>query len=828
MSQPAFWLKVNKNYIFDNFNNLLDYLKKYNYVDADSNTDYDDTLQSMNELADDIIEEIMARPLYEVWSPSPSADKVVRLFCAIILGDRKRGVVNHRAINGLITVLSRIEDFAINEHLDKFFRLAQGCIPGEGLKTIGFSWSDLEDGKFTLSLLSLRLKSLELEEAGVEKVRFYYENKGIAVLEPGSRMRIAPMNYATFAKSKDRDLKKQYCLSDAVDVLVKSKDYIKVKDFDSLYRATSQLIELQSIVSPSPEQKLKAYMPNDEIVVRITRVQNCFVLAESIDPAYEKLQGKVLYRPQMNRPGLQVFTGSLKAGDYITVQRTENPGFTFDVTDTFERVYREWSNLLANTPVVARYYGTYPKGNLWITTDGIVIGVEHDIARKAGKGIYEDYLEAVETGNPINLTLYSEPRDISVEKFFCYACLNRYSAVMADVDKYTVESAERCIVKDYVANVLEDAKEIALKSDSYMVYEMDSADLFTFAAIIYRMLESDIPSINERLRYTSVLEMLCVMLDRPKDKDTLRSKRHYMAQVADFVQNKPMRTFKDTSVIDNDSDVAEERKILDVLRTYKKRNEATEVPLIGNNILRNIYKPSRENILADVTKLVEASNSLVNIIDDIELNKIKEIIARKLKAEDEYESILENRTFYGMENIALEFKTSIVFPPTGKRRFQSEIANPEIQKWAILKAICGFMNTRNGGVLLLGVNDNGYANGLDSDIAELFRRNEITARTLDSYRSYVQYKIDSAFRIEGKNTLSQDITRSHIDYQMDENAEGDTILKITVRPYADGIVSFKADSGARPEDVRDSYVRLSGQTVPITPELEKEVLKYKK
>ena len=146
------------------------------------------------------------------------------------------------------------------------------------------------------------------------------------------------------------------------------------------------------------------------------------------------------------------------------------------------------------------------------------------------------------------------------------------------------------------------------------------------------------------------------------------------------------------------------------------------------------------------------------------------------------------------------------------------------QRWAILKAVCGFLNTVSGGELLLGVNDSGMACGLKNDLNYLFLHRFISSQTMDSYRLYVKTFIDNAF-IDDHNVEGLDVTSTVVNYVIEHNNEGDDLLRIQVHPYMDGIVSFRDDY--LPDDIARSYYRTSGASVGMDDKLMKLVRERK-
>ncbi|MCF0187064.1 MAG: ATP-binding protein, partial [Bacteroidaceae bacterium] len=69
---------------------------------------------------------------------------------------------------------------------------------------------------------------------------------------------------------------------------------------------------------------------------------------------------------------------------------------------------------------------------------------------------------------------------------------------------------------------------------------------------------------------------------------------------------------------------------------------------------------------------------------------------------------------FGIETQTQEFKSSMVFPPDNGMK-----PNKTVQGANILKVICSFLNSDEGGTLYFGVNKNGASCGVDSDLKYL-------------------------------------------------------------------------------------------------------------
>ena len=813
MPQPRFWLQVNKNYVFDNFDNLLEYLRDYSYENNVENSDYDDTLLCMIELGEDIMKSIRLNPTYISYHPDYDFDKLVRLFAAIILADRKRGITNHNAILSLLSVFAYYPDGAVARCLDDFYDLARKAMMKHRLINPGFAWSNILLGSFSPSLLANQIIKMSFESPAAAG-RAFFESKGVLVVSDNDLPIIAPLNFSDFFSKNHQ---RQFDLPDMLRVDVLSDNIVRIKETKDLYKLTDRLIEAQRAVRPSPVARLKSYAADDEFFVRVTNVMGKFIKAETVDPSYQAISGKVsFFSPQAaQRPSISQLTQALKVGDILTVKLSNQPTFTFDLSDVFEYYYRCYANDLANTEIHAIYIGEYARGDQWISEEGVTFGVDKEILDKASDYILDEYEMAKANALPLRLRSYFKKQNVDAPVFNVYAGWPDDNAPLILQKHFTKEQAQVRFMKDFIADCRYEYEDSGITGNEYNAITLSHDDVFPLLLLMTRIYFSGIPASSERVKFISALEMLSYLLGRDKERAFFQTERMYVDAIIDFAHNNNMRPFSLSSA-PGDSPVAESQKrVIEILQNYKKKEviQDTKVSLRSND---TFTEPAVEsaNLADDLDKLVSASNSLIDIVEDSELNKIKQAIARRLGVDDEFKTLLDNRTFYGIENIHLEFKTSAVYPSQNRRRLQSIVADPKIQIWHILKAVNGFLNSRSGGELLIGVNDSGYAVGIDEDIKYLYNANIIIGRTVDAYRTYLQSKIGEAFRTNDPHVASTDITTA-IEYNFEDNEEGITILRIKIPAYPHGPVYFKASASQRPDHIADAYIRRSGNTLPL-------------
>ncbi len=156
---------------------------------------------------------------------------------------------------------------------------------------------------------------------------------------------------------------------------------------------------------------------------------------------------------------------------------------------------------------------------------------------------------------------------------------------------------------------------------------------------------------------------------------------------------------------------------------------------------------------------------------------------------------------FGMENENKEFKSSIIYP--------AGATGPDIdsQMQIIVKTLAGFMNAK-GGKLLIGVNDNGTAIGIEEEY-QLLNSSSKDKYAYKANRDGYQNKIGSSIR----HYLS-DVAADYVSVQFLE-CSGHTICSIDVQP-SQSVIWFND---------REAYKRLGNATIHLrSAAIEKLVL----
>ncbi len=816
-NQPQFWLQVRKDYILENFDSLLSYLKNYSYTADDDHPDYNSTLKCMTELSEDIAAKINGTPYYQPLELDYEPRDILRLFCATILASEKSGHTPRKVIAALVDVFVKSGVNCKEPELLKLYDITLRNLLGYRLVSCGFSWSDLTSA-FSLEILLIKFTNSRFLKPDNSPGRFI-EHQGLFLVPPEGLPVIAPFNRHFFITGDHRP---QITLQDFMQVQVPDSEYEKSPDFEALYSITRSILSAQEQMKESPRITPKRYDKGSEILIRIKEKNGYRVIAETVDPAYERVSGKVLLNIRDKRVAKVRVIERLKTGDFLMARLSGDPGFTFQIEDSFENFYRRFVAQYADHECRAVFSKDYMGGSEWITEEGFRVSIDDSKYDTLDFDQQEAINEAKENGNSIELRLYKQPPRMDRPTFFVYADVAEDVAESLD-RPFRADEATAGLFDYWLKTVGEKSEEMMAKALANSGFQAADPQLCApIISILAAVVGIGLSSCRLRLEYLTALAMLAKIMDRTKELAYIDHERRFLHQQVHFAQNRDLKPLSHNAVLDGNPEVERREKIIDTLRGYKKQQISTGLrPALSNTITE------QEDALEKISTLVEASNSLVGIIDNLELNNIKQAIARTLSIEDEYVSILDDRTFYGSESISLEFKTSIVYPPANRRRFASAVADPDMQKWAVLKTVCGFLNSRSGGELLLGVNDAGYAVGLENDIAKLCELKYISTPDIDHYRTYLQYLLDVSFKESDKDVAPEEITRPNIDYLPEKNAEGLTIMRIKIKPYTRNVVELAAPADQRPKGVEAGYVRRSGRTVPISNALRAEILSYK-
>lgn len=807
-----FWLQISPAYVIENFDKLITYLKQYSYdnYNISNNADYISTLDVMLEMSYRYSAAILNSP-HKLPVLDESYETVIRLLAATILGADKM----NRPANDLIIPLINLEIMLSSQISEKEYEAFSNIIShvamGSRIKSFGFSLFRLDKNNFSVDILRNLLLQMTFEPIEPVSGLHAVEKNGVLIFKANQTPVIFPGNLENYSKQE----KSMFIeIPQLIRFMTPAKGDYRANSFDSIIRSSKSISRLQDAIKPAPVH-LREYNQSDEFIVKVISKRNYSVIAETVSHKHKKLTGKVNCQPGVTVAYKRnLFLELINVGDYIRVNLDPSEEFAFSTANTFENYYRDKLLSYPLTRKYAVFEKEISKYLVFVTLDGIRINLYNENRDKYNDLQSEALKAAIDYNLPIKIYVNEPYNAVNDKRNVLYGNVDFNGARMEseeDEDFFSLDDANNNLFLDFLSDSEEDAAHL----NNYAPFDTIPVDRLTispYIAILYKLMQDGFDDSVIRIQNAVVGVALSKIMDSEECVKLFEAEIQAASVMVQFARGEELGSFSAAPPIADLEYFRKQSGLIDSLREYKK--DSNRIPEKDNQ--------------QKVRKLIEASNSLEGILDRQELHSIKSIITRILGVEDELKGLSDNRSFYGVENDILEFKSSIVFPPANHRRIQSAIADPMVQKWAIIRTVCGFLNSRSGGDLLLGIKDSGYAAGLGDDIRELYKRQLIPFMSTDAYRTYVQNIIDQSFAIEHSSDVpSASITRQTISYDIEQSQEDVEFLRIKVAPYRNGVVMIKKAKD-RPACIEDIYVRLSGRTVPVDKEMRSVLLKNKK
>lgn len=809
--QPTFWLEVRKEYVIENFAALLPYLRGYQYdarAEADD-SDFNKTFHCLREVVDDICQSMSGDNVY-LHTPlrwdEDTLKRNVGLMASYLLAAQKKGLTDDHALLSLCDILLSVEkspDLVVLSYLKS---VATHCAANAQVVTYGFNWDDIEKiPQFSLSLFFQKTVKTIFRKTE-DDTAMSYEGKGLVMVDNGG-IKLLPMNKQTYDKGNSVS---QFELPIGVSVAVDRTDKSNKTEFPELIDTCTDMLRSLDNVVPSIKKELKQYEDGDMVKVRVVGEKFGYVECETIDPDYEKVRGNV-FIPSLLFKFYNIFSiskenliASLQVNDVLLVKRQKIERYNFYPFILDIQVFKDFnSDHIENIQpyscdaIHLMEFGN-GLGNRWLTDTGMQVNVIGELN--------ENQRYCVENNQPVRIQVFESKTDKNGNWIVNGRYLFEESSTFVGSRNEFVENARDKFIEDFLDYYYE-----APGEDRQVATKQLSPTAIPMLVNVLSRCSQLVGDTTLRYLYLFAARFLATIISDAKSRAFLRQQMRYVECLVHFALGDETAS---TLSLRHDDDLPE----LSVL----SKEEAVVTQLAKYQDMDVERKPrSAESDIntAYLEEMISASNVLRGKLEPSELNRIKKGIADYLHVADIYRNITRQYTDYGEESDTLEFKTSIVFPPNNGMQ-----ADPQQQQWAILKAVCGFLNTVSGGEILLGVNDYGRASGLKNDIGYLFAHRYIGSQTMDSYRLYVKTVIDKAFR-DNHNVEGLDVTSTVITYVIERNNEGDDLLRIHVNPYEHGIVSFREEH--LPDGVSRSYYRTSGATVRMDDKLMKLVKQRK-
>lgn len=798
------WLPIRHDYLVDNFEDLLDALS-----DADYSNKADglltETVTRLEEVSDSLLSGYFSHSLGRENVEDKEFLRNIRIVLTSVYASFRLGKDVSAAVVSLLDTLVINKVYQDEDSLKKIRDIIIYLALGIPVKALPYSLKDLRPDEFNLQLFARRLSGFAV---GALKGKTGFQSMGSCIFEDDTVI----INTVGIDKALESKPKSVVPLSLGVGIRTDDRKKFSDEDFKdqvAFLNTLMQSMEAGGRVSPKIK---KSYAEGDELFVRVEDIDlhREKVRCVSLDPAYESLELTLLLPSYLL---LNSFTdpyphtalssadivGLLETGDILKVRLEVRDGKPrFAISQTIKEYFDNYKNF--NEVYEAIFITSYSGGTRWLTDLGHTVNIQDDKKDReieeaekvdGDKAIEVSYTESIK--DKMKNTVLNGRRVGSVLKRVDDFVDVIPNAIMTSVTKHWAESCPP--YEPPVATVPEVGKVYPLALGHLL--SVMAADLS--ATFIERYLDA----VGAR--------MLVLMAGDEHDLAFCELDLAYLRALWAFAQDSGHDWLRPLGVparLEGLEAVSRKARTVQILRDYKDTHYSVLTQL-GNEVDTERLK-----------NLVDASNALSGNIAVTEINRIRRTISKCLGIESIYKEEASTKYWFGEEGDTLEFKTSVVYPPV--KGSHDSVPNPNFQIWNILKAVNGFLNTLHGGVLLIGVNDFGNAAGVDSDIRWLRANNYFIGDDIDRYTQYVKLRVDRAFEAYSRKDADTDITATRISYSSFQT-EGNTILRVEVKPYELGCVRLKETlhlpGGAeikRPETFKNAYLRVNNTTEELT------------
>lgn len=702
------WLNLRKEYIDDNFDTLKSYLSEYS-KDPTSDSFYQTTIALLRTRIEDLLTTISTKPIYGDEDERKSVIFNASLLAVYLLVDGQHDL----ALPAYIAFMGQLR--ILNPRFtDSIILAATQRLKYEKISNYGFTWKDID--KIGTELFAYNAAKLVAFDVARKKP-LIFSKFGTALITSNGLF----LTHESATSSKAIIKNGANSLDTGIGICLRTVSSEKLKqsheaNLPKIEEFINDFITLQGKVQnkKSTPTTLKSYFENDEITVRVCNIDlnNGIIYVETTNPEYQKLCGPIEFK----MPSLvYYYTNTLytyfTVGDYLkaTIIDINKPSFsiekqlvTFFVEDTKSAEVESDEFLAKLIDEKPGYYG-------WIDEFGIALYTQN-----TGEFSRGDF--AILTGLTYHQGKYYGKIDAKV---------SRLSNEIFD-EKTVRHDCIRAFAEETPVPVFtkpeEEASELSPTILSLLIRQM-----FAYQKTLLK------PS--DRFCVLANASVMAEIIGDNLSASYIRFERTYLRALVQFVLGGNMNGIHLASD-DNYKDAKStliRLSVIELLGEYGRKDDSEKLA----NAIREFK--DKVPILSRLARLIQTSNAMQDTLSRASLNVIKREIIKTLSLETENDADLEadGGIYLGIESGTQEFKTSMIYPSDNNMQPDEYVQNQNV-----LKGVCAFLNSTTGGVLYLGVNDQGYVVGLENDMK--FLKYTLT----DSYLRYVQDTIKKYFGVD--------------------------------------------------------------------------------
>lgn len=764
-NETPLWLELRKEYIDDNFEQLLLYLRESS---SKSTKDifYQTTIKLLQERVAELSQKLASIPIFEQQEDSSVTIFNIRLLATYLLVSPD----DHVALQAYVAMMSELRQLT-PKFSDEIIQTTIERLKHQNIQNIGFSWSEVIDFKeemFAFCAIkncifkSKLSKPLTCELFGTALLNA----NGLYLTSEGKANAISLQSAGATS------------LDTGVGVAVRTTTNEKLKQSDSTNLPAmddfvdSIVLDIWKTQRKNNVSHKFRYADDDEVIVRITEIdRNCKIHVETIDSKYERISGTIHFgKPNFVYYASTLFPKYLQTGDYLQATISNTDKKWFDIESQFIKfVVEDCRNEYGKEELHARLAGKSKNSLVWIN--------------ERGTFLYSKYSDNYQIG------------DYAILKISDYCNGNEYGKIHTHIiepfepsedDIIDIESTkEDCIIGFTKATEL--PKGIKDKESdqelSPIILRLIARQFFSHQKSLLK------PS--ERYTFLANARIMLEIADDELSASYIKFASSYLRALVQFVSNDSITTIN----LEPEEEYAEAYDTLirlSVVQILKEYGKTDNTEFLAKTI---VDYEKKMPILARLARLVQTANSMQGTLSDASINVIKREIIKTLSLETENKTDLEDGGSYlGIESGTLEFKTSFVYPSNNNMQ-----PNETAQEQNVFRGICAFLNSTTGGTLYIGVNDQGYVVGIDNDMRYLRFNN------IDTYIRHIQDRAKHYFDIDG-------IVHLRIEPVYDNR-----VIAIHVEPHPYRVVELNGIA----------YLRVNAESREMPEKLKQELIARK-
>ncbi len=756
------WLNLKKEYIDDNFEEFLEYMRGHGGSKGKDDVFFETSLELLEERVKALISDMVETPLFEDNPKNGDSKRDIRLLACYLLVCPK----GPQALAAYVALMMQLAMVADARFADALLHCAAQRIKVDKVVSLGFTWEQVINFQRD-TFVYFAFQNVKFGEEMAHMC--IYQNKGCVTRSAKGLLLIAVAKDKAAKMMDDGTISLESDMN--VGLLTASGDRLKQqreRDVEAIHAFSNTFVNMLKKVKPvTAARMIHYYADGDRLVVRVVSKQRETITVESVDPAYEKVKGQVVFKKNSllyYRPSKQIIP-YIKEGDLLHARMTDCEKNIFSIEEEFVKFMVEYAEEHRQSDIHAMIIDFQPDKNhtIWLSDNGVIMYSEYadgdrrdDTAR----------LEIVEYGSGPYLGKIDA--DVIVED---------------TKEIFSQLNAREAFVRAFAMDAKMPVKKV--EAEVEMLSE-------TFLKLVLRLLfarQKQILNPVERYVMLCQARSLAVALDDDLSASYIRFTSKYLRALIQFVREGDIGGIS----LDPDPAFAKSKSAMIRMGVLQLLNEYDSTQ--DSPVLQRTITDFADSIpmLSNLARLIQLSNGMKELVSGASMSVIKREIVKTLSINTEEDADLEaaNGNYLGVESDTIEFKQSFVYPPDSNMQ-----PAPDKQAFNVLRGVCAFLNSTLGGTLYLGVNDSGYVTGIENDM------NYLHINTIDSYMRYVQDK------------AKQEIGLDAIAYLHMEPLYDNQVVAIHVEPHPFRLVELReksylrinAESREMPENVRQQII----------------------